>query len=615
MTTSAVLTNTSDNRSWHIAISVETLIYLLLFLVALVMRWVKLGAVPLGELEARQAIAAWHLLSPDIPGSGSIGGVVTFAGAVISFLFATPTDAAARFVPMLGGIALIFTPLLFRKQLGRVATLLSIGLLTISPTMVVTSRQMTGSGLSMLGLVLTLAAFDRYARTERPHCILLAGIALGFALMADYGTLAALIALAGGVVFMLLTDKEGRQTYPALLAIHKNLPWANFLAGLVGTLIIIGTLFFIAPGGLGAVADQLGSFANGITYRSSGVPYLGLVILLYDPGLLLFGIVGIIQAYTSDQPWKRFLAGWGIAALFISLVYPGATPMHALWSVVPLAGLAGLALADLLGLEHDAPAWAPWAHAAAVATLLGLTFTRISNHLYKPLMLPIPSNVPPDQVIIQLPAHLLMALIWLILLSVLWLGVASMWGSRSAWHGLGLGIAVPAMLVALGQSGTLAFTRADSPYELFNQYPAQVTLTTLVDTAEQVSQLSTGNPTMASITVQADPDGTLAWALRDFINVSYVEQVTPDVQTIMAITPANKTDPRLGSSYVGQDLVIVRQWAPGRLTPQQFIKWIFHRTASDSPAGEIRVILWVREDIYRLIPAGGEPATEEAGEY
>ena len=71
MTTSATLTNTPADRTWRIAVSVETVAYVSLFLAALVLRWVKLGTPPLGELEARQAIAAWHLLSPDCPGPKS----------------------------------------------------------------------------------------------------------------------------------------------------------------------------------------------------------------------------------------------------------------------------------------------------------------------------------------------------------------------------------------------------------------------------------------------------------------------------------------------------------------------------------------------------------------
>ena len=43
------------------------------------------------------------------------------------------------------------------------------------------------------------------------------------------------------------------------------------------------------------------------------------------------------------------------------------------------------------------------------------------------------------------------------------------------------------------------------------------------------------------------------------------------------------------------------------LTAKQLASWMLYRTAPDTPAGEMRVILWVREDIYRLIPAGGAP--------
>lgn len=610
MTTSADLTDSQTGPTWRIAISVESLAYLILFLVALTLRWIRLGDVPLGELEAQQAIAAWRLLRPDIAGAGSISSVLVFAGTVISFMLATPTDAAARFVPMLGGMALVLTPLLFRKRLGRPATVLSVALLALSPTAVAASRQVDGSGLSMLALVLALAAFERYASVKRPYLIMLAGMALGFALLADFGALVAIITLAGGVAFVLLADDEARPARAALQPLLADFPWRPLVAGLLGTLAIVGTLCFLAPGGLGAAADQLGRFADGFIHRPEGAPYLGLVILLYEPGLLLFGSIGMALAYRSGEPWQRFLAGWGMAALLISLVYRGATPLHSLWSVVPLAGLAAITFASLLDREHDAPSWGPWAQAAGVAALVGMIFIRISHHLRSPLLLTWPPNAQPEQVVANLSLDLILAAVWLVLLTLLWLSIASMWGPRAAWRGLGLGIAIPVLLASLGQSGSLAFTRADSPYELLNQYPAQPTLTTLVDTARQVSKLATGNPKTASLTVQGDPNGVLAWALRDFGDVKYVQQVTPGVQSIMVVTPADGAEPSLGYSYVGQDLVILRHWRPGGLPPNQFLSWMIYRTSPNPPPEELRVILWVREDIYRLIPAGGTPATE-----
>ena len=95
MTVTATGEATESHPTGQIAISIETLAYLIIFLAALILRWIALGDAPLNEMEARQAIAAWNLLSPDAPSTGLIESPLTFAGAVISFGVASASNAAA----------------------------------------------------------------------------------------------------------------------------------------------------------------------------------------------------------------------------------------------------------------------------------------------------------------------------------------------------------------------------------------------------------------------------------------------------------------------------------------------------------------------------------------
>jgi hypothetical protein len=126
----------------------------------------------------------------------------------------------------------------------------------------------------------------------------------------------------------------------------------------------------------------------------------------------------------------------------------------------------------------------------------------------------------------------------------------------------------------------------------------------LAQTAEEISIIAAGSPHDASMTIQGEPSGVLAWALRDFVDVTFEPQGDPTVSTIMVVTPAAGEHPALGSAYVGQDFVLIRQWAPQRLSFEGFARWVMYRQA-DTPSAEQRVILWVREDVYRLVPAAG----------
>jgi hypothetical protein len=593
--------------AWRITVSVETLAYLVVFLVALGLRWVRLGAAPLGPSEARQAMAAWNLLSADAYGARAVESPLTFAGLVIGLAVASPTNAAARFASMLGGLALVFTPLLFRGRLGRLPTLIAVCLLALSPGAVVAARQVGGTGFAMLGLVLMLAAFERYLSTDRRGMLTLAGVALGVALLADFGTPVALLTMLLGAGFMLLTDEEGTFTPELVRERLGEVPWRVFLIGLLATLGLLSTLFFLAPDGLGALADQLGRLVTGLARRPQGAAYVGVALGIYEPVLLIFGLIGAWLASQSPDPWPRFVAGWGVAALLVGLIYPGALPAHALWSVVPLATLAGPVVGSLLDREEDddAPRWGVWAHGAGVVALFGMIFASLSRYLQSPRLL----NFRPRfeiQTAGDIPLDLILLVLWVVLLVIVWMTAASMWGPRAAWRGAGLGLLALGLMAAAGQSASLALTHPSSPYEALNVSPAQPALDILVDTAGEIGKLAAGHPHDASVSVQADPDGALAWALRDFTNLTFVARADPTVESVMVITPADGADPALGSSYVGQDFVIVRTWTPGGLSVKDFIRWTLYRTAGTLPYEE-RVILWVREDVYRIAPATGVP--------
>ncbi len=603
--TSDTMTSQREIRpAWRIAITVETVIYCVAFLVAVGLRWIELGTAPLSSDEAPQAVAAWSLVTPGAPSVGVIESPLVFGGAAVSIVIAGASNAAARFVPMLAGVALVFSPLALRRRLGRLPTLLAVLLLAVSPVAVVGSRRVDGVGFAMLALVLGLTVLDEYLGGRSRRSLFFVGIALGIALLADYGTLVALLSMLLGIGFAFLTDEERILTAEALNQALRDLPWRVPVASLLGTLGVLGTLFFLAPGGLGALADQLSQFAGGFARRPPGAPYTGLVLLIYEPLLLLFGLIGAWLASQSARPWWRFLAGWGVGAILLNLIYPGSLPLHGLWSVVPLAMLGGLAIERLFQLESGGPRWGNWAYAVAILAFFALTFASVSHHLRAPQVISMPPGVPPDQAVFNLPFDLILVLIWLILIIVLGLMFTSTWGPYTTLHGLGTGLLILGLTLSFGQSGAIVFTRATSPYELLNPLPAQPALDVLVETAGEVSELATGNPRDASITVQAQPDSALAWALLGFKDLAFVERVDPTVESIMVITPAEMADPALGSSYVGQDFVIVRHWNLGGLSAGKALQWVFYRTA-DTPASEARVILWVREDVYRLVPGSG----------
>lgn len=585
-----------------VSVSVETLSYVLIAIVAAAIRWISLGVAPLNGAEAPQAIAAWHLLAPvSAPGAGTIDSILVYAGTVISFAVSGPSTAAARFAPALAGTALALSPLLFRHRLGRVATILCMSILAVAPSAVIDSRQMTGVGLAMLGVVGMLAAVDRYVSTADRTYAVLAGIALAVELLADSGSLAILVMLAAGAALAIFTDEEGDLSGDALRGFTSQFPWTAALIGMATTLVLLGTLFYVAPHGLAAAADQIARFFGGLVSRPANVPYLGLVIFSYEPFLLIFGLIAAWFASQSSQVWQRFLAGWAIASIIVALAYPGAMPAHSLWTVVPLAALTAILLTGMLQPVPHTPGKAVFFHAAGTVGLIAMTLGSLTRQMQSPQVIPVGSGS------FEIPYDIMLIVMWVILGTVLWLTIASVWGRVTAWHGLGLGAAVAGLAMSIGLSAAASFTRPTSPFELFNQSPADPGLTVLVKTAEDVSLIASHDRHDATLTVLGSPDNVLAWALKDFRKVQFVATLPASTQSVIVITPVEGNQPDLGSNYVGQSFIVTRQWSVAGLDFPSFVSWLLYRTDNTNAIAQDRVILWVREDVYQLVPKENSP--------
>ncbi|MBN1119806.1 MAG: glycosyltransferase family 39 protein, partial [Anaerolineae bacterium] len=532
------------------------------------------------------------------------GSPLLFGGALLAFSLGGVSNNAARLLPMLSGLALVGAPLLFRKRLGRIPTLIAVGWLAISPTAVTSSRIISGAGLSMLGALIAIYALDRASETGKTGMALLSGAAFGAALLADYGTLAICLAIGFGVLFAYLTDEEEMLTAESVKAWLGQIRWTVFLMGTVVTIALLGTVFFIVPNGLGAAADLFTRFLQGIVRRERDVTYLGLSLLFYEPGLILFGMIGAWQASQSGEPWQRFMAGWGIGGLIICLIYQGAIPAHMLWCVVPMAGLAGIGISRMIEMTRERSAVWEWAAAAIYIALWAMLGASVMRALKTPHTLTIPPDAPPDEIIMRIPLDVVMIVLWVIMLAILWMSITSLIEKRAAWYSFGLGTLIIGLSFAAGQSATLSFARTTSPFEPMNVSPGQNGINRIVETIKEVSNLSSGQPYTDEVVVEEEASGALAWALHPFSNVEYVPVVNPSVASPMVITTGEDDNPALGSEYVGQDFVITESWTPENLMFTEFLSWTIYRSVKAETRSE-RVILWVRNDIYELLSAAG----------
>jgi hypothetical protein len=104
-------------------------------------------------------------------------------------------------------------------------------------------------------------------------------------------------------------------------------------------------------------------------------------------------------------------------------------------------------------------------------------------------------------------------------------------------------------------------------------------------------------------------DGVIAWQVRDFINVDFVETVSAarakEIVIMIAAQATTSREPELpdlGGNYVGRDFVILRDWDMNQLRVGDWPSWWLQRRVKNEPTPSQTVTLWVRQDIYESQP-------------
>jgi predicted membrane-bound mannosyltransferase len=377
-------------RLW---ISAEVLAYVLVILLAGGLRFLQLGSVPLNDVEAHEAIAALHRVTPEHPQLAETIFPTNSLGAafnMLSFTLLGHGDAAARGATAVAGILLTLSPILYRRWIGRSGALLIVTGLAVSPVAVAASRTM--GGMVWASLLLMVAGWlalrfwegrhkgDALAATVCGAGVLLLTTPVGILLL-----LGALIGLLVAVAYS-RSDDPIRQRVPEVSS-----AWPGFeaLAAALIAVVIVSTIFFLFPSGLSSVSQLPEIFYTGLSERQPGamVFYPLLVSLRYDAAFVLFALIGIYKARRSSTFAERFLTAnfvWGLLCLTF---YAGGTADMALMVTLPAIGLTASAVLRFLepsrAMFWDVPPWLVPAQVIMTAALVAIISVSVQSASYK----------------------------------------------------------------------------------------------------------------------------------------------------------------------------------------------------------------------------------------
>ena len=571
---------------------------------ALVLRLLLLGAWPLGPAEAAQALPAVAASAGrefDLIGMSP----VLFGLQRILFVVFGASDAWARAWPaLLGGLA----PLLFfglRGPLGREGALVAAYLWAVSPMAVFTSRLGLGFGLVP---VLTLAILSGVAWSVRKDApgtgwsgLVAAGGALGLLLASASGAYTAILI---GVSAVLVWRHSLARLSIALRACWKQVGGALLLCFALGS-----TFFFMAPGGLAAVADLLGSW---VTALRPGVgeyqaQELGLRLVLSEPVLLLFGLAGLVSALRRNDRFGIF-TGISLAfVLLVSLIGSGRHPADLGLIVLVLALLAGPVIARVLqsawSCRHEVNAWL----LVTVSTILFLTAALCLTGVLNPS-----NNASWRQL------YMVVGIVTAALGGLLWL-LYGVWGN---WRTVALTIPLVPLMFGLawglGQvSGTNYDRGAWRQPGVLHEVPAPA----LADLQRELLDLASLNgkgkgegriDLVLPLAEKETLEPVLRWAFRAFPNVRLASSVSPAAAPLVVALPGEQ--PRLGPGYSGTEIAVLQRWQPSAL-PDFYsrLRWVLYREANQ-PAKVSAVVLWMKRPELLTLPVDeGAPVSAPSG--
>lgn len=632
------------------SVSIEALAYLGLALLTMLLRLHDLDMAPISDFEAEGALQAWHTIEDDAPGVfAPSSSPLTYLAQLASFSLLGASEFTARIGAAIAGLALAFTPLLFREILGQTRTFIWAALLSLLTIPIVASRIADGVSFMMLFAMLAIWLIRRYWYSRRQSDAFWAIACITFMLLLSnprgIPLLAVMLAAGWLAVWRTALSAPQRLGLPGddilQLAVRRLRDFPVARATFLPILIVFltATLFMLNPAGLRTVSQLVNQAVSGLTQSDSlDGTRLGFVTLVfYEPLLIIYALGGAWLLWKKGDITylDRFAAAWAAIGAVGLLLYPGARATDAMWVVAPLSLLASYGITQLMvdrrvvilwaAAEDDAEdsalyspryRWVKWAISAGVLMfllILAVQFMQVARLL---LALPagttfaelFPLLFEPAQTRLLQGAGLLV--LTAIIALVVFLLTANFWGLGTCLQGIGLGFFWLMLLSGIGGAwhGTIAKT-AD-PRHLWRQravsddaYLLRQTLFELADRA------TSGFPELEIFIVRDEggiirDDGLIAWIARDFPKARFVNKIAEAAgEEIVLTAQQDAWNDALPGDYVGQRFLLRRTWSFGDLGLWDLPAWWSQGRLREGILEEESLMLWLRQDVYDGIRA------------
>ena len=556
-------------------ITIEQALFLLILVVAIGVRILRIGNTPLSDLEAEQALQAYQLSNGN-GGGFSPGPVYPFLTGLTFFLFAD-NNAYARIWPILAGCCLVIFPYLIRSLIGRKAALIMAIGIALDPSLVAFSRI---AGSDMLAIGFGAMAFGlAYNRKA-----ILAGIFGGLMLLSGPSAVQGLLGFGlAWLIGEILSRGDVLAPFPRQGPADndkKEIKSGLITTGLV--ILVVGTLFFLYPEGLGALTGILPSYLAGwVTASGISASRLLALLIVYNPIVLIFGILAIIQGWWRHETVSQWLSLWAGTMLILVFMYPGREAISLAWLLLPLWALAGIEIAKYFRLK-GAETIPALGQAALILILMALSWLNLAGLGMS--VGDLQSN--------QLRWAVVGGTVVLAGITTLLIGLG--WSATTAKQGLVWGLLLGFGFYGFSSTWALSQLRPNGDQELFAPVPIAKNSGDLQVTLGDLSEWRTGmRDTLDVVLTNSAP--SLRWEMRNWSEARFLTTIPAGELPSVIITSEDQPEPNLALGYRGQDFAwwSYPNWE-GAL-PGNWPSWLVFRNA---PQIDTNVILWARTDLF-----------------
>ena len=347
------------------------------------------------------------------------------------------------------------------------------------------------------------------------------------------------------------------------------------------TLLGLGTLFFLAPSGLGATFGSLPDYLRGWT-QSTDVPptRLLLTVAVYEPFFVIFALIALVRGIIARDRQVIFLSVWIAAVLTISLVYPSRQVADLAWMLVPLAALAAMEVSRALGFGSENR----WEIGGMVILTFAVLVFAALDFAGLAMTNPTPENARIRWILLGGAMLLLAVSITL---------VAFGWSLEVARKGALWGFIAVMTLYTINVATGATGIRANLTQELWRTDPQPGQAALVLRTIDDLSTWKTGTQDALNVTVYGIDSPSLAWLLRDQ-SVTFASAAPTDSSSPIVIGPF---DPQaaFGAEYRGQDFIWRRYPGWNTASWPEWLRWL---AVHEIPQGEEPIMLWARTDLF-----------------